>query len=109
MNYKYKIGMDEYVLTGNEHKQVVEFIHAKGGKGLLILRGGDLMFKVENIRSVNKTDHQVDGLDYSLPKLAPPPISETPEQRRERGRGWTKLSEWARKQSWWKDPNGKKK
>lgn len=104
MNHKYKVGMDEYILTPNEHRQVVEFIHARG-KGLVVLRGGNLMFKVEAIRSVNLTDHEAEGQERVY--LAPPPVLETPEQRKERGKGWTKLSEWAKKQLWWKEVHEK--
>lgn len=99
MNYKYKIGLDEYILTSDEHKQVVEIIHANKGKGLAILRGGDLMFKVENIRLVSKTD---DPLDNQALKALPEP-KETSEQRKFRIGKIESIGEMIKKRNWYQN------
>ena len=100
MNYKYRIGLKEFVLTQQEHEQVVEKLNARE-KGLVILRGGDMIFKLEQIGSVNKTDDRTEIKVLSTPPL----LQETPVERKKRGEGWTRLKEWAMKQVWWKDLN----
>lgn len=81
MNFKYKVGDDAFILTGEEHALILKAIEL-GKKTLVSLRGGQLILNLSFIRSVQSTNHLVEQ-DFS--KLALPFPSK--ELRKEQTKG----------------------
>ncbi len=92
-NFKYAVGDKEYVLSPEEHGQILLLVE-KGKSGLMILRGGKLILNLAFIRSANETDDLTavqEKLREETLKL-PMESEKTYQEKRASGQGFMKAT-----------------